>query len=75
VLFPKCLAQPLERQLLKARKVAAQDHTMGIPVPLPGLLAKKYPWAARSERWAWLFPSHTTCRHPLTGSQVRWRCS
>ena len=74
VLFPRCLAEPLERQLFKARSIAAQDHTMAIPVPLPGLLAKKYPWAARSERWAWLFPSHTTCRDHRMGIQVRWRC-
>ena len=74
VLFPKCLTEPLEKQLLKARSIAAQDNSKGIPVPLPGLLAKKYPWAARSERWAWLFPSHTICRDPRTGIQVRWRC-
>ncbi len=57
-----------------AKVLAAEDHAGGIPVPLPGLLAKKYPSAARSERWAWLFPSHTTCHHPRTGTQVRWRC-
>ena len=74
VLFPKCLAEPIERQLVFAKALAAQDHARGIPVALPGLLAKKYPSAARSERWAWLFPSRTTCRHPRTGIQVRWRC-
>jgi len=74
VLFPRCLADPLEHQLVKAKAVAAHDHAAQIPVPLPGLLAKKYPWAARAERWAWLFPSHTTCRDPRTGQQVRWRC-
>ena len=74
VLFPKCLAEPIERQLVFAKALAAQDHAQGIPVALPGLLAKKYPSAARSERWAWLFPSRTTCRHPRTGIQVRWRC-
>ena len=74
VLFPRCLAEPLDRQLVRARAVAAEDRARGIPVPLPDLLAKKYPWAERAERWAWLFPSHTTCRDPRSGKQVRWRC-
>lgn len=72
--FPNCLAEPLQTQLVVARKRAEQDRAAGIPVALPGLLAKKYPWAATSDRWAWVFPSHTTCRDPRTGKQVRWRC-
>src|SRR5262249_30999844 len=74
VLFPACLAGALEQQTAVAKRVAEQDHIRGIPVPLPGLLAKKYPSAARSERWAWLFPSHTLCRDPRSGTVVRWRC-
>jgi integron integrase len=74
VLFPRCLAQPLERQLALAKTVASQDRGRGIPVALPGLLAKKYPWAETSERWAWIFPSKTTCRDPRSGREVRWRC-
>ena len=74
VLFSRCPAEPLDRQLVRARACAAEDRDRGIPVALPGLLAKKYPWAERAEKWAWLFPSHTTCRDPRTGKQVRWRC-
>jgi integrase len=74
VQFPACLTEPLRLQLLKARSLAAGDRAAGIPVPLPGLLATKYPWAARSERWPWFFPSHTTCVDPRTGEVVRWRC-
>ena len=74
VLVPKCLTDLVERQLLSAKALAAQDHEQEIPVPLPGLLAKKYPSAARSVRWAWLFPSRTTCRDPRSGLEVRWRC-
>jgi site-specific recombinase XerD len=72
--FPSCLAEPLQRQLAAAKVVAAQDSARGIPVALPGLLGTKYPWAARSQRWAWLFPSHTICRDPRKGTRVRWRC-
>jgi hypothetical protein len=38
------------------------------------LLAKKFPYAARLERWAWLFPSHSICRDPRAKILVRWRC-
>jgi hypothetical protein len=54
--------------------LAEKDRSEGIPIALPGLLSKKYPWAARSERWAWVFPSHTICRDPRTRTLVRWRC-
>lgn len=74
VLFPKCLSEALGQQLHTAKAVSEQDRVQGIPVALPGLLAKKYPWAARSERWAWLFPSHTVCSDPRTRERVRWRC-
>jgi site-specific recombinase XerD len=74
VLFPECLLPALERQLAVARAVAAQDLHDNIPVALPGLLAKKFPYAARSERWAWLFPSHSTCFDRRARIHVRWRC-
>jgi integron integrase len=74
VLLPQCLIEPLERQMVVARALAEKDRSEGIPIALPGLLSKKYPWAARSERWAWVFPSHTICRDPRTRMLVRWRC-
>jgi integrase len=74
VLFPPCLAQALQDQLAVAKAVAQQDRLQRLPVALPGLLAKKYPWAGFSERWAWLFPSHSACRDPRTRQLVRWRC-
>ena len=74
VLFPHCLSGALQQQMTVAQHLAEQDHARRIPVPLPGLLAKKYPSAAHSERWAWFFPSHTLCRDPRSGKTVRWRC-
>jgi len=74
VLLPQCLIEPLKQQMTAARKVAEEDRIAGIPIALPGLLAKKYPWATRSERWAWIFPSHEICRDPRTHTLVRWRC-
>lgn len=72
--FPRCMTGAMQQQMLVARRVAEHDHVEGIPVPLPGLLARKYPSAAKSERWAWFFPSHTLCRDPRNGNIVRWRC-
>ena len=74
VLFPDCLSAPLERQLAIAKAVAAQDFASRVPVALPGLLAKKLPYAAHAERWAWLFPSKSICRDPRANKLVRWRC-
>ena len=74
VAFPGCLATSLARQLDFAKITAAGDRARGVPVPLPGLLDRKYPNAGLSERWAWLFPSHTLCRDPRAGRLVRWRC-
>jgi integrase len=42
VLFPKCLTEPIERQIVSAKVMAAQDHARGIPVALPGLLANGF---------------------------------
>jgi site-specific recombinase XerD len=74
VSFPECLSAALEGQLALAKALAAQDVAQRLPVALPGLLAKKYPYAEHSERWAWLFPSRSLCRDPRAGKLVRWRC-
>jgi integron integrase len=74
VLFPSCLVPALERQLALAKALAIEDFSRGIPVALPGLLAKKFPYAERSERWAWLFPSRSICRDSRSEKLVRWRC-
>jgi len=43
--------------------------------PLPGALYKKYPKAAQSVGWQYVFPSTTTRIWPPTGQTVRWHCS
>jgi integrase len=74
VSFPECLTKSLGAQLAVAKAAAAKDIAQGVPVALPGLLAKKYPYAAHVERWGWLFPSHSLCRDPRQNKLVRWRC-
>ena len=74
VLFPECLIPALEQQLNFAKTLAADDVNHKRPVALPGLLGKKYPNAAFTQRWGWLFPSHTLCRDSRARIIVRWRC-
>lgn len=72
--IPCAMAEPLRRQIAVAAARWEQDAAAGIPVPLPHLLARKYPRNAFARGWYWLFPAHNTCLHPRTGETVRYRC-
>jgi integron integrase len=74
VSIPCSLTTELAAQLKYAKAVGEQDRLNRRPVALPHLLARKYPHWQFSPKWAWLFPSRTTCQHPRTGQTVRWRC-
>lgn len=71
VSLPCQLVPLIQHQMKKAR--AIWEAQKEIAVPLLGLLAKKYPAAAFSQPWAFLFPSHRPVKHPRTGEIVRWR--
>jgi len=73
VSLPCSLLPEIQEQIKRARKFYELDAVDKIPVPLPGLLAKKYPSAPYAWQWYWLFPSAKTCAHPRTGETVRWR--
>jgi integron integrase len=73
VALPCALVGPMRDQIEAARVVWKRDAASGIPVALPHLLAKKYPQSQFAWKWAWVFPSKTTCVHPRTGVTVRWR--
>jgi site-specific recombinase XerD len=72
--IPCALHPALEAQMKYAKAVAAQDRLSGVPVALPGMLAKKYPHWQFAPKWAFVFPARTTCEHPRSGVTVRWRC-
>ena len=72
--LPCALVPEVKAQLTHARAVWERDQLAGLPVALPGLLAKKYPDWRFAWKWAWLFPAHAPCRHPRTDETVRWRC-
>ena len=73
VALPCSLYAGFRDQIEVARLTWKQDVENRIPIALPGLLAKKYPASALAWKWAWLFPSKTTCVHPRTGHMVRYR--
>jgi len=73
VMLPCSLTAQLQTQMKHARAIWERDQVAGLPVEVPGELARKYPRAPHSWQWAWLFPSRTSCLHPRTGQRVRYR--
>jgi integron integrase len=71
--LPRTLVEAVEAQLRVARAVWRGDAAAGLPVAMPGLLARKSPRLALTEAWAWVFPAHRPMKHPRTGEAVRWR--
>ena len=71
--LPVVLVPELNQQLQAARLVWQQDKQSRMPLALPHRLAKKYPEYQYSWRWAWVFPAHSPCRDPRTGTFVRYR--
>lgn len=72
VSIPCSLLPEIEQQMKVARAVWTAQQA--VPVPLPGLLSKKYPSAPFAAQWAFLFPARRPVAHPRTGEMVRWRC-
>ena len=57
VMLPAVLEAPLREQLAQAHAVWAADRAAGLPgVHVPHGLARKYPRAAQSWAWHWVFP-------------------
>jgi integrase len=73
VALPCSLAMELRAQMEFARALWKQDVLAGIPIALPGALARKYPGRVQAWNWFWLFPQLRPCRHPRTGETVRYR--
>jgi integron integrase len=57
VMLPAALEASLRAQLAKSHAVWAADRARGLPgVQVPHALARKYPRAAESWTWHWVFP-------------------
>lgn len=71
-MLPVRLREPLQRQLDGVRVQHADDLESGLgEVALPHALARKYPNAATSLAWQYLFPSARLSRDPRDGRRKR----
>ena len=65
VMLPASLEAPLRAQLAQAHTLWAADRAAGVAgVQLPYALARKYPRAAESWAWFWVFPQATLSDDP-----------
>ncbi len=64
-LLPNSLVKPLQTHLISIYKLHKEDGLKGAGfVPLPGALHKKYPKAAQSIGWQYVFPSAVIRKWP-----------
>jgi len=66
--LPESLILPLQEQMSRAKALHGRDLAEGLgEVWLPDALGVKYPNAARSWGWQWVFPSTVTSTGPPSG--------
>ncbi len=71
--LPDALVPHLRDHLTRVRVLYDADREAKLPgVSLPYALRRKYPNAAISWVWQWVFPSRTFCRDPYSGEQLRF---
>jgi integrase/recombinase XerD len=72
VMLPRALEQPLRDQLAASRTLWERDRAANrAGVSMPDALARKYPRAAQSWSWHWLFPAPRLSRDPRSGVERR----
>jgi integron integrase len=70
--LPQIVREPLLRQLERGRAIWEADRRAGLAgVWLPGALAAKYPSAATSWEWHWVFPAPSVAVDPRDGTPRR----
>lgn len=71
-MLPSALASDLQRQLAYAKTLWASDRALRRPgVETPPAVARKYPRAAQSWAWFWLFPADHESTDPRSGIRRR----
>lgn len=66
VLLGKKLVPALYSQIEDAIEVQRRDNLNNIGCSMPVALSRKYPTAFRSSSWAFLFPSSSCTKHPVS---------
>lgn len=70
--LPQNIVEPLQQQIEAVRKIHEADVREGYgEVYLPNALARKYPNAAKSIGWQYLFPAADISTDPRSGKQRR----
>ncbi len=68
VMLPASLMAPLQRHLASMHALWRQDREAQVPgVQVPGALDRKFPRAALSWAWFWVFPQAQLSRDPRSG--------
>ncbi len=71
-MLPASLVPQVQRHLERVRTLFEADRSAARPgVSLPFALRRKYPQAATSWGWQYLFPARAFCRDPYSGETVR----
>jgi integron integrase len=71
--LPEALVLPLKEHLGRVRTLYDTDRKADLPgVSLPYALRRKYPNAATSWAWQWVFPARTFCRDAYSSELVRF---
>ena len=71
--LPESVVPHVRDHLAKVRTLYEADRASGKPgVSLPFALRRKYPNAATSWPWQWVFPAKTFCRDPYSGELARF---
>jgi integron integrase len=72
VMLPDSLSSALREQLAQSRTLWTADRAAGRPgVEMPDALARKYPRAAESWNWHWVFPAPELSTDPRSGVRRR----
>jgi integron integrase len=72
VMLPHSLTPALREQLARSRVLWERDRAAGVPgVYLPDALDRKYPRAALSWGWHWVFPASKLSVDPRSGEERR----
>ena len=69
--MPPQVIPQLDIQIEKASLLLVEDNLRGFGPSLPYGLDRKYPSAYKQVRWAFIFPSTTLCKHPVSGCTCR----
>lgn len=74
--LPSYLLETLQQHLIRVLSLHRDACLRGAGyAPLPNALARKYPYAARTAGWQYVFPSSVERLDPISGHKVPWHAS